>query len=89
MKILRNDWPYGIDPRIVHLVVWTKFALREDPATGELTREARAEIDNFVERNFRGRLEQDKVCTSTSTTIIRKMDEEKGGESRPWMLCKC
>lgn len=26
-KILFNDWPYGIDPQIIHLVVWTKFEL--------------------------------------------------------------
>lgn len=52
IKILRNDWPYGIDNRIVHLVVWTKFALEEDPATGDLTDEARAKIDAYVRNAF-------------------------------------
>ncbi|KAK4128778.1 hypothetical protein N657DRAFT_652362 [Parathielavia appendiculata] len=52
IKVLRNDWPYGIDKRIVHLVVWTKFALEEDPATGDLTDAARAEIDAYVRRAF-------------------------------------
>ena len=51
-KILRNDWPYGIDKRIIHLVVWTKFALREDPATKDLTDEARAEIEAWVHQTF-------------------------------------
>jgi hypothetical protein len=52
IKVLRNDWPYGIDKRIVHLVVWTKFALEEDPATGDLTDRARAEIDAYVRKVF-------------------------------------
>ncbi|TVY30408.1 N-acetylglucosamine-induced protein [Lachnellula hyalina] len=34
VKVLCNDWPYGIDGRIVHLVVWTKFVLEDDEATG-------------------------------------------------------
>ncbi|KAK4034281.1 hypothetical protein C8A01DRAFT_49300 [Parachaetomium inaequale] len=52
IKVLRNDWPYGIDKRIVHLVVWTKFALEEDAATGDLTDTARAEIDAYVRKAF-------------------------------------
>jgi hypothetical protein len=52
IKVLRNDWPYGIDRRIVHLVVWTKFALEEDPATGDLTDGARGEIDAYVRKAF-------------------------------------
>ncbi|KAI1504360.1 hypothetical protein F5X99DRAFT_36936 [Biscogniauxia marginata] len=56
LKILWNDWPYGIDERIVHLVVWTKFGLEEDPATTDLTDEARAEIDAYVRRTFGSRV---------------------------------
>ena len=52
VRVLRNDWPYGIDKRIVHLVVWTKFALEDDPATGDLTDTARAEIDSYVRKTF-------------------------------------
>ncbi|OAA61257.1 hypothetical protein SPI_05281 [Niveomyces insectorum RCEF 264] len=52
VRILCNDWPYAIDPRIVHLVVWTKFPLAEDPATGDLTPTARAAIDAFVTATF-------------------------------------
>lgn len=51
-KILCNDWPYGLDDRIVHLVVWTKFPLPEDPATGDLTDSARAAIEAFVQQTF-------------------------------------
>lgn len=51
-KILLNDWPYGIDKRIVHLVVWTKFATPSDPVTDDLLPESRAELDDFVQRTF-------------------------------------
>ncbi|KAK3356142.1 hypothetical protein B0H65DRAFT_69203 [Neurospora tetraspora] len=56
VKVLWNDWPYGIDERIVHLVVWTKFELEDDPATGDLTEKARGEIDDYVKRTFGGRV---------------------------------
>lgn len=52
VKVLWNDWPYGIDGRIVHLVVWTKFDLEDDPKTDDLTVKARAEIENFVAKVF-------------------------------------
>ncbi|KAL6869736.1 hypothetical protein ACO1O0_001065 [Amphichorda felina] len=52
VKILHNDWPYGIDPRIVHLVVWTKFPLDEDPQTSDLTDEARRQIGDFMADTF-------------------------------------
>jgi len=51
-KILLNDWPYGIDTRIVHLVVWTKFATPSDPITDDLLPETRAELEDFVQRKF-------------------------------------
>jgi Protein of unknown function (DUF3605) len=54
-KILYNDWPYGIDLDIVHLVVWTKFELEDDPATGYLTQESRAIIEEFVQGTFCGK----------------------------------
>jgi hypothetical protein len=63
-KILYNDWPYGIDPRIVHLVVWTKFGFDEDPATGDLTPEAREEIDAFVAKMFYSRVPREQVSKS-------------------------
>ncbi|KAI1767576.1 hypothetical protein GGR53DRAFT_463262 [Hypoxylon sp. FL1150] len=60
VKILWNDWPYGIDERIVHLVVWTKFDLAEDPVTTDLTDEARAEIDEYVRKTFGSRIPKDR-----------------------------
>lgn len=53
-RILYNDWPYGIDPDIVHLVVWTKFPLEDDPVTDALTVRARQEIEDFVVETFCG-----------------------------------
>ncbi|KAF4552826.1 Hypothetical protein D9617_9g026170 [Elsinoe fawcettii] len=60
-KILYNDWPYGIDNDIVHLVVWTKFELEEDPATGDLSDQGRKQADDFVEATFRQRFRPDHV----------------------------
>ncbi|KAL9620340.1 MAG: hypothetical protein Q9160_005139 [Pyrenula sp. 1 TL-2023] len=51
-KILYNDWPYGIDKDIVHLVVWTKFNIPEDPRTGQVEDSERARIDYFVYHTF-------------------------------------
>ncbi|KAF3072106.1 hypothetical protein V8C43DRAFT_226856 [Trichoderma afarasin] len=60
-KILHNDWPYGLDRRIVHLVVWTKFELKARSATGDLTDKARKEIDDFVTKTFRSRMPANTV----------------------------
>ncbi|KAI0470142.1 hypothetical protein F4859DRAFT_120624 [Xylaria cf. heliscus] len=59
IKILWNDWPYGLDKKIVHIVVWTKFDLEDDPATDDLTERARAEIDAFVLKTFGSRVSSD------------------------------
>lgn len=49
-KILLNDWPYGIDAKIKHVVVWTKFGFEEDGV--DLTLRARRQIDEFVKKTF-------------------------------------
>ncbi|PSK60291.1 N-acetylglucosamine-induced protein 1 [Elsinoe australis] len=61
IRILYNDWPYGVDPSIIHLVVWTKFELDEDPVTGDLSDTGRAQIDHYVETIFRSRVSRDHV----------------------------
>lgn len=60
-KILKNDWPYGIDRRVVHLVVWTKFELEDDPLTDDLTNEAREAIQSFVDKTFGEKLGKENV----------------------------
>lgn len=50
--MLANDWPYGIDSDISHLVVWTKFGFEEDAVTGDLTDRVRGLIEGFVREKF-------------------------------------
>jgi hypothetical protein len=64
MRILWNDWPYGIDDKIAHLVVWTKFELEDDPTTDDLTIHARKQIDDFVDETFGDKVGKENVCTS-------------------------
>ena len=63
VKIIYNDWPYGIDKSIVHLCVWTKFPLdvdEKDP-NGDLTPEMRAKIDEYVKMTFGSRVPAENV----------------------------
>ncbi len=60
-KVLWNDWPYGIDDRIVHLVVWTKFELEDDPETDDLKAEVRSEIDAYIGEVFGRRVGKENV----------------------------
>lgn len=62
-SIKYNDWPYGIDKRVVHLVVWTKFPLPEDPNSpdGDLTDEGRRQIDDFVVQTFSSKIGKNNV----------------------------
>ncbi|KAF6237504.1 hypothetical protein HO173_004394 [Letharia columbiana] len=63
VKIIYNDWPYGIDKSIVHLCVWTKFPLdvdEKDP-NGDLTPEMRGKIDGYVERTFGSRVPAENI----------------------------
>ncbi|PHH53355.1 N-acetylglucosamine-induced protein 1 [Ceratocystis fimbriata CBS 114723] len=72
-KIVYNDWPYGLDPRIVHLVVWTKFQLVEDPATGRLTALSAKQIDDFVGRTFRSRVPAENVIWFKNWSAIKSV----------------
>jgi len=55
-KVLLNDWPYGLDPEITHLVVWLKTPIPVDVQRGDLLPESRAIIERFVEGFFTRRL---------------------------------
>lgn len=61
-KILYNDWPYGVDTDIIHLIIWTKFQLEEDPATGDLTEDMREKIEGYIQRSLCGRISRENVC---------------------------
>ncbi|KAI9774984.1 MAG: hypothetical protein M1840_000200 [Geoglossum simile] len=51
-KILRNDWPYGMTPDIIHMVVWSKTPIDVVPGEGNPTPESRRLIEAFVEKTF-------------------------------------
>ncbi|KAK9455381.1 hypothetical protein V1511DRAFT_458922 [Dipodascopsis uninucleata] len=58
-KILLNDFPYGLEKGIIHVVVWSKIRIPDhklDSANGmsreTVTDEARALIEDFLEANF-------------------------------------
>lgn len=61
-RILFNDWPYGIDNRIVHLVVWTKFDLEDDAET-------ETKIERFIQRTFSSEVPEDKVSGASGRGV--------------------
>nr|POF03769.1 n-acetylglucosamine-induced protein 1 [Quercus suber] len=58
-KVRRNDWPYGTEGHIKHLVVWLKTPIDVD-GDGEPSTESRALIEDFVDRTFRARMSRGK-----------------------------
>ncbi|KAL8903013.1 MAG: hypothetical protein Q9207_004220 [Kuettlingeria erythrocarpa] len=60
--------PYGIDERIVHLVVWTKFDIPDDPDTQELTSAMRQEIDAYVDRTFHRAVPEENVSRKSEAS---------------------
>ncbi|KAF4306080.1 hypothetical protein GTA08_BOTSDO14182 [Botryosphaeria dothidea] len=55
-----NDWPYGLDPGIVHNCVWLKTPLDLKPEDGDLTDQARGLVEEFVKTTFREPLGEEK-----------------------------
>ena len=76
IKILYNDWPCGIDERIVHLVVWTKFDLPDDQDTKELTKEMRGEIDGYVDKTFCQAVPKGYVSRPTVGSSSRSVSDQ-------------
>ncbi|CCC05384.1 unnamed protein product [Sordaria macrospora k-hell] len=54
--VLLNDWPYGFEPGITHIVVWTRTVIATDDDKGDMTPESRKIVDDFVKRYFVDRL---------------------------------
>lgn len=69
LKILCNDWPYGVDERIAHLVVWVKFELPEDPETGRLYPHVRRQIDEYVKETFGPHVRDEHVSGLISRVV--------------------
>ena len=55
-RVLLNDWPYGFQPGITHIVVWSRTPIATDPETGDMTAESRKIVGDFVKRFFVDRL---------------------------------
>ena len=53
-----------MDEKIVHLVIWTKFDLEDDPASDDLTPKARKEVDDYVNKVFGSKMPLEHVCFS-------------------------
>ena len=70
-----NDWPYGIDPEVIHLVVWTKFPFEEAGEDGDLSDAERTRIDDFVDEKFRKPLGAENV-SGMSWPIVWNSDKE-------------
>ncbi|KAK0748179.1 hypothetical protein B0T21DRAFT_259202, partial [Apiosordaria backusii] len=75
VKVLQNDWPYGLDKRIVHLVVWVKFELEADGERGDLTDGAREMVDGWVRKKFmqEGGLEEGNVAWFRNWTSLKSV----------------
>ncbi|KAI9692685.1 MAG: hypothetical protein M1820_009435 [Bogoriella megaspora] len=54
--ILKNDWPYGVQQGIIHLLVWLKTPISVQPDTGEITEEGKEIVEDWVGRTFVERL---------------------------------
>lgn len=50
--VLLNDWPYGFEPGITHLLVWSRTPIATDQERGDVTKASRKVIEEFVERYF-------------------------------------
>jgi hypothetical protein len=51
-KILLNDWPYGLEPGIIHICVWMKGRIEVEGPQGALTKTSRKLISDFLSRTF-------------------------------------
>lgn len=72
--ILVNDWPYGLEEGITHLIVWLKNRLEVQGEEGDLTDEARALVEAFVEKRFREKVGgQDRVMWFRNWTGLQSV----------------
>ena len=47
-----NDWPYGFEPGITHILVWSKTPIAVDDTRGDVTPESKTLIEQFVDQYF-------------------------------------
>lgn len=68
-KILRNDWPYGLTPGIVHLVVWLRTPVPVKEDGGDLTDESRELIEGFVQKTFVERVASEGILDAKDRVL--------------------
>lgn len=63
VKIFWNDWLYGIDGKIVYLVVWVKFEFEVEGEKGDLMEKEIKVVGEWVRKKFvvEGGLEEGRV----------------------------
>jgi hypothetical protein len=52
IKILCNDFPYGVEEGIIHVVVWSKAKIPIASPDGDITDESRQQIDVYIKKTF-------------------------------------
>lgn len=62
-----NDWPYGLEEGIVHIIVWLKNRLEVEPQRGDLTTKSRAQVEAFVRAQF---IEPVKDLTGGTDNVV-------------------
>ena len=77
-KIMPNDWPYGMQPGIKHLIVWLKGRLDTEPSRGDMTPKSRQQIQNFIQKTFIDRVEglpgpEEKVMWFKNWTALQSV----------------
>ena len=77
-KILPNDWPYGVEDGITHIVVWLKNRVPTDTVEGDMTPEGRALVQDFVQRKFVDRVKglpgpEEKVLWFKNWTALQSV----------------
>lgn len=50
--ILLNDWPYGFEAGIKHILVWSRTPIAVDDTRGDVTSESKRVIEEFVGTHF-------------------------------------
>lgn len=77
-KILINDWPYGYEPGIKHIIVWLKTRLETEPRRGDMTPKSRQQVEDFIQKTFVDRVRDlpgagDKVMWFKNWTALQSV----------------
>jgi hypothetical protein len=77
-QVLLNDWPYGIDRSITHLIVWLKNRLESEPTKGDMTPKSRHQVEDFIKHNFVDRVKdlpgaEEKVMWFKNWTALQSV----------------